>query len=166
MIHIPHIVNYKPFYIQAKGDSVARDTTEWGLVAKTNPYPLLPNPKEPYKNEWHDENGDNEYVEALYYQAIEFTVSFYIKAFDSAEGTAEGIIRKNIDDFFSKIKDGEFLIYDSYNGVGRQNVRYAGYAEEEFTRKDDWARAIFKISFKVNDPITRMIMSDGKIIAE
>ena len=93
-------------------------------------------------------------------------MSFYIKAFDSAEGTAEGIIRKNIDDFFSKIKDGEFLIYDSYNGVGRQNVRYAGYAEEEFTRKDDWARAIFKISFKVNDPITRMIMSDGKIIAE
>lgn len=167
MIHIPQISNYKPFFIQTKEDDKAYPTTFWGLVAKTNPYPLLPTPKEPYKNEWNDENGDDEYVETMYYNSIEFTVSFYIKAYDDIGArSAEEIIRQNVSDFFAKIKEGEFKIYDSYNGLGRQKVRYAGYSEEEFKRKDNWARAIFEISFKVNDPITRMVMSDGEIIEE
>lgn len=166
MIHIPSIYNYKPFYIQTEGDSVAINTTEWGLVAKTNPYPLLPNPKEPYKNEWYDEHGDEEWVKEMYYESIEFTVTFYAKAYDSAEKSAEAQLRSQIDGFFNKIKDGEFRIYDSYNGVGRQKVRYAGYSEDEFVRREDWARAIFHISFKVNDPITRMVMKEGSITAE
>lgn len=145
---------------------MAIDTTEWGLVAKTNPYPLLPKPKDPYKNEWHDEHGDDEWVDQLYYESIDFTVSFYVKAYDSEERSAVEQLRKQIDDFFGKIKSGEFRIYDSYNGVGRQKVRYAGYSEEEFIRRDDWARAIFQISFKINDPVTRMVMKDGSIIAE
>lgn len=166
MIHIPSIYNYKPFFIQTESDAAAINTTEWGLVAKANPYPLLPIPKDPYKNEWHDENGDEEYVDEMYYESIEFSVSFYIKAYDSEEGSAETVIRKNVDAFFSKIKSGEFKIYDSYNGIGRQKVRYAGFAEEEFSRKDDWARAIFQISFKINDPVTRMVLQDGSIIEE
>ena len=165
-MHIPTIYNYRPFYIQTEGDSAAINTTEWGLVAKTNPYPLLPNPKDPYKNEWHDEHGDEEWVERIFYESIEFTVSFYAKAYDSAEKTAEEQLRSQIDGFFNKIKEGEFRIYDSYNGVGRQKVRYAGYSEDGFTRREDWARAIFKISFKVNDPITRMVLRDGSITAE
>ena len=145
---------------------MAVNTTEWGLVAKTNPYPLLPNPKEPYKNNWHDEHGDDEWVQEMYYESIELTVSFYVKAYDSSERSAEEQLRKQIDDFFRKIKSGEFRIYDSYNGVGRQKVRYAGYSEEQFIRRENWARAIFQISFKINDPVTRMIMKDGSIIAE
>lgn len=166
MIRIPNIANYKPFYIQTKGDAVAKNTTEWGLIAKTNPYPLLPNPKEPYRNEWHDEDGDDEYVDDMHYESIEFTVAFYIKATDSDEGSAEEVIRKNIDRFFGSIRNGEFCIYDSYNGIGRRKVRYAGYSEETFSRKDDWAKAVFEITFKVNDPVTRMVMKEGKITAE
>ena len=113
MIHIPDIVNYKPFFIQREGDAVASDTTEWGLVAKVNPYPLLPTPKEPFKNEWMDENGDDEWVESMHYQSIEFSVSFYIKAYDSDEGTAEQVIRERVDQFFSVIRQGEFSVYDS-----------------------------------------------------
>jgi hypothetical protein len=164
MVYIPDIVNYKPFYIQTELDSMARDTTEWGLVAKVNPYPLLPRPKDPYKNEWFDEHGDEEWCDSMHYQSIEFSVSFYIKAFDSPAGSAEEIIRDRIEDFFSKIKEGQFKIFDSYNGIGRQKVRYAGYAEESFTRRKNWARAIFQISFKANDPITRMIMFNGSIV--
>ena len=166
MIHIPKISNYKPFYIQTGSDSVAKDTTEWGLIAKTNPYPLLPEPKELYKNDWNDEHGEDEYVDHIYYKSITFEVSFYIKAYDSAEEGAEEIIRKQVESFFSKIKQGEFSIYDSYNGIGRRKVRYAGYKEEEFKKREDWARAIFTISFKVNDPITRMIIRNGIIISE
>lgn len=166
MAYIPEIVDYKPFFIQTESDTVARNTTEWGLIAKTNPFPLLPNPKDPYKNDWHDANGDEEWVEKIYYQPIEFEVSFYIKAYSTSQNKAEYILRKQIDDFFSLIRAGEFKIYDSYTGIGWQNVRYAGYSEESFIERGNWARAIFKIKFKVNDPITRMVMSNNSIIAE
>lgn len=166
MISIPNILNYKPFYIQTDKDGLARNTIEWGLVAKTNPYPLLPVPKEPYKNEWFDENGHDEYNEKMYYEPIEFSVSFYIKAYDSSNETAEVSIRKSIDEFFALIGQGEFRIFDSYNGIGRRKVRYAGFEEEEFKRKDDWARAIFSVKFKVNDPVTRMVLRSGSIKEE
>ena len=166
MVYIPEIVDYKPFFIQTESDTVARNTTEWGLIAKTNPYPLLPNPKDPYKNDLHDENGDDEWVEKMYYQPIEFEVSFYVKAYETGSESAEIVLRKQIDEFFSAIRAGKFKIYDSYNGIGRQKVRYAGYSEEDFTKRGNWARAIFKIKFKVNDPITRMVMSNNSIIAE
>lgn len=164
MIHIPDIVDYKPFFIQTESDTLARDTTEWGLVAKVNPYPLLPNPKDPYKNDWHDEDGDDEWCEQMHYESIEFSVSFYIKAFDSPAGSAEEIIREKIDDFFSLIRNGQFKVFDSYNGIGRQKVRYAGFSEDSFVRRKNWARAIFQVSFKVNDPITRMVMYNGSIV--
>lgn len=166
MIRIPDIVDYKPFYIQTDIDAVAHDTTEWGLVAKVNPYPLLPNPKDPYKNEWKDENGDDEWCDQMRYKAIEFSVSFYIKAYDSPEGTAEEIIRERVDAFFSLIHKGQFKVFDSYNGIGRKKVRYAGFTEESFIRRKNWARSIFQVSFKANDPITRMVMYNGSIVEE
>jgi hypothetical protein len=163
MVYIPKILDYKPFYIQADGDQAARDTTEWGLIAKVNPYPLLPNPKSPFANEWFDEHGDDEWCNKMYYEPIEFSVSFCVMAYDGENITAEEEIRESVENFFSLIKEGQFSIYDSYSGIGRQKVRYAGYSEEEFTRKGNKARAIFEIRFKANDPVTRMELTNGKI---
>lgn len=163
MVYIPKILDYKPFYIQVDGSSVARDTTEWGLIAKVNPYPLLPNPKDPYKNEWFDEHGDDEWCDKMFYQPIDFSVSFCVMAYDTPNKTAEVLIREAIEDFFSLIREGQFKIFDSYSGIGRQKVRYAGYSEEEFKRRGDKAHAIFEIHFKANDPITRMGLVNGQI---
>lgn len=163
MVYIPDIVDYKPFYIQAEGDSVARNTTEWGLIAKSNPYPLLPNPKEPYKNEWKDEDGDDEWCINMRYEAIEMSVSFYVKAYDSSTESSEQVLHNQIDNFFSYIRNGLFKIYDSYTGIGRGKVRYAGYEEEEFVSRDNWSKAIFEVKFKINDPITRYFIENGKI---
>lgn len=163
MVYIPDIVDYKPFFIQKEGDEVARNTTDWGLVAKSNPYPLLPTPKEPYKNEWHDENGDDEWCKEMRYEAVEMSVSFYIKAYDTETESSEQVIHNLIEDFFSYIGSGTFKIYDSYTGIGRANVRYAGYEEEEFVSRANWSRAFFSIRFKINDPVTRYIISNGKI---
>lgn len=163
MVYIPDIVDYKPFYIQTEGDSVARSTTDWGLVAKSNPYPLLPTPKDPYKNEWVDENGDDEWCEDMHYEATEISVSFYIKAFDSELETSEQVIHTQIEDFFAYIRKGQFKIYDTYTGIGRDKVRYAGYEEDTFVSRGNWSKAIFEIKFKINDPITRYILKDGKI---
>jgi hypothetical protein len=165
MVYIPDIVNYQPFYIQTDADNSAIDTTEWGLVAKTNPFPALPTPKEPYKNEWFDENGDDEYNEMMFYESFEFDVQFYVKTIGE---NAEARLLSQIDSFFDKIKRGEFKIYDSHTGVGRQKVRYAGFNSDEYKRRykasSDWARAIFTITFKVNDPLTRVTLRNGQLV--
>ena len=170
MAYIPDIIDLKPFYIQSATDTQARDTTEWGLVPRVNPYPMLPNPKEPYKNEWVDEHGDDEYNNFLYYEAMEISVGFYVKAYDSPNGNAAEQIRDQVEGFFSYIRDGEFKIYDSYTGIGRQKVRYAGYTEEYFKRRDSagkkWASAKFTIKFKINDPITRITLYNGELKEE
>lgn len=161
MVYIPDIIDYRPFYIQTDADEVAVDTTVWGLVAKTNPFPILPTPKELYKNEWLDEDGDDEYNAQMFYESFEFEVTFYVKALGS---DAEKTLREQVDSFFSKIRNGEFKIFDSYTGLGRRKVRYAGYSEEDFKKNDKWSRAIFSVTFKVNDPITRIIFNSGKLV--
>ena len=161
MAYIPDIIDYKPFYIQTNADATAIDTTEWGLVAKSTPFPILPTPKDPYRNEWLDEDGDDEYTAQMRYESFEFNVTFYVKTLGS---TSEQELRNQIESFFSKIRHGEFKVFDSYTGLGRQKVRYAGYSEESFKKTDKWSRAIFSVTFKVNDPITRITLKNGKLL--
>jgi len=146
----PDIAAYKPFYIQV-GETCYDTRTQWGFIAKTNPYPALPKPKEPYKTSWPDEDGDDEYVTNMYYEAFEFDVQFYVRATDVES------IRAKLASFFNTIKTGEFSVYDSTTGLGRQKVRYAGYSEEQAAiLNQGFARCIFTITFKVNDPVTFM----------
>lgn len=165
MAYIPDIIDYKPFYIQTDADEAALDTTLWGMVAKSNPFPVLPNPKDVYSNTWLDEDGDDEYNAQMHYNAIEFDVTFYIKT----KGVdSESALISQIDSFFAKVRHGEFKVYDSYTGIGRQKVRYAGYDEDEYKRNkksgDGWTRTIFSVTFKANDPITRIVLSGGKLV--
>lgn len=146
----PSIAGYKPFYIQV-GDTCYDTLAEWGFIAKTNPYPALPTPKEPYKNDWPDEDGDDEYVTRMFYESFEFDVQFYVRATDVES------IRSALASFFDTIKEGEFSVYDATTGLGRQKVRYAGFKEEQSAIKHGlYARCIFTITFKVNDPVTFM----------
>ena len=63
------------------------------------------------------------------------------------------------------IKEGEFKVYDSATGLGRRKVRYAGFTEERAAIMDkDFARCIFTITFKVNDPVTFMTYYNGSIV--
>lgn len=166
MAYIPPIKNYRPFYIQTSSDVSAIDTTMWGLVAKTNPYNALPEPKETYTNDFKDEHGDDDFTDKIFYKPLEFSVSFYVKCFDTEGKSAQRLLHEQIDAFFAKIKEGEFKIYDSYTGLGRQDVRYVGYESEEFKARDNWAKHVFQVHFKANDPITRIVLSDGVLIPE
>lgn len=166
MAYIPPMKGYKPFYIQATADITATDTTEWGMVAYSNPYPALPDAKEPYRNDWLDDNGADEYVTNIHYKPIEFSVKFYIKTFANENDSAVKILHEQLDMFFQKVQNGYFAIYDSYSGIGRRMVRYVGYKEVEFKSRSNWAMLIFEISFKCNDPITRMKISGNKIVQE
>lgn len=165
MVWLPFINDYKPFYIQTDADTAAVDTAAaFGMVAKSNPYPLLPNPKDVHNNEWKDEDGDDEYTAKMYYEAFEFDVSFYVKAYASGSSSSEAVLRSQVDSFFAKVRDGEFMTYDAYTGVGYKGVRYAGYKEESFLRRNGWTRAIFTVTFKVNSPTSRTKYSGGSIV--
>lgn len=165
MAYIPDIIDYKPFYIQTDVDEVAVDTTAWGMVAKVTPFPILPTPKEPYKNDWLDEDGDDEYNVQMHYEAFEFEVKFHIITIGD---NAVADLVSQVEDFFAKIHNGEFTFYDSFTSIGRRKVRYAGGAVEEFRnniRKRGYkASCDIPVTFKVNDPITKMTLSDGKIV--
>ena len=167
MPYLPSINNYKPFYIQTDSDASAIDTAErWGMVAKTNPYPAMPEPKEPYKNDFHDEDGDDEANAAMHYQSFTFSVEFYVKAYADGDTSAAAVLRSQMSAFFGHVRNGEFRVYDSYTGLGRRRVRYAGYEESDggFRARDNWARLMFSVTFKVNDPVTAMTLTDGKIV--
>lgn len=152
MLVVPNIAGYKPLMLQFTGDIQAHDTREWGLIAKTNPYPLFPDIKEPYKNEWADEDGDDEYTppNSARYQSISFEVTFYAKT-KGVNAAAE--LRLSLYELFDRMAaSGTFAYFDTYTQTGWLKVRYDGYEEDEFVAKEDWARAIFKMKFKAIEP--------------
>lgn len=153
MAYFPNITGYKPFFIQT-GTTAVNTASEWGMVAKSNPYPALPSPKDLYSNDWKDEHGKEEYTAHMVYDSYDFEVSFYIKTFANSSESATDVLRRQMSSFFNAVRRGSFFIYDSYTGIGRRDVRYLGYTEDTFKARGDWARVIFKVKFRVNDPIT------------
>lgn len=169
MIYVPPISNYKPFYIQTATDLTAWDTTTYGLVAQTQPSLGKHEVKEPYKNDWKDEHGDDEYVAQMFFKAFEFTVKFYIKTFKDTSTTpaktAKSVMNKQVSDFLTKVKTGEFKVWDSWQETGYQKVRYVkdDYDDDIREIEDDCAWTIFSVTFKVNDPATAVTYSNQSI---
>ena len=172
MPYVPAISNYKPFYIQNGTDSAAWDTTTYGLVAQTQPFPDNYEVKEPYKNDWHDENGDDEYVSAMRRKAFEFTVKFYVKAYPTTgqnAKTAIQVLNGQLADFRGKIIPGEFSVWDSWQDKGFQKVRFVKDNVELREIVDDkhgnslYAWVIISITFKVNDPSTAVSYANNVI---
>lgn len=167
MPYIPAIRNYKPFYIQTASDATAWDTTTYGLVAQTQPSLGKHEVKDPYKNDWHDEHGDDEYVSTMYFKAFEFTVKFYVKTFASTNPakSAKAVMNTQVKNFIDKVKSGEFKVWDSWQEVGYQKVRYVKDDYDDGLRwiENGYAYAIFSVTFKVNDPATVVAFSNNVI---
>lgn len=166
MPYVPAISNYKPFYIQNGTDASAWDTTTYGLVAQTQPFPDNYEVKEPYRNDWRDENGDDEYVAALRRKAFEFTVKFYVKAYPTTgqnAKTAIQVLNGQLADFRGKIIPGEFKVWDSWQEKGFQGVRFVKDSVENREITDDYAWVILAVTFKVNDPSTAVSYANNAI---
>lgn len=165
MPYIPSIHGYKPFYIQTESDAQAWDTTTYGLVAQTQPFPDNCEVKEPYKNDWHDEHGDDEYVAQMYKKSFELTVKFYIKAYSYQGSSALYQLQALKTQFRSKLIPGEFKIYDSWQEKGFQGVRFVKDQVETREITDDVAWMIFSVTFKINDPYTYVWMENNQIVS-
>lgn len=172
MLYVPPIRDYKPFYIQSGTASTATDIkTAYSVVIKTHDYPSYRKPKEPYKNNWFDENGDDEYLAQMYYEAFTFKAECVMLA--SGSGARDDLnagVRA-----FENALSGEFKVYDSWTGYGFQKVRLSQFPMPSDGNFDvfkvraggtvtEYARLIFTVEFKVNDPVTRMVLSGGAIV--
>lgn len=165
MPYIPAIRDYKPLYIQAAGDAQAWDTTIYGLVAQTQPFPVNVEVKEPYKNTWFDEHGDEEYVGGtMYRKSFEYTVKFFVKTYTSGNSSAIERLNSQINDFLARLLLGEFKIWDSWQERGFQNVRYVKNSVEDRDVTDESAWMLFSVTMKVNDPATMMTLDNGQIV--
>lgn len=172
MLYVPPIRDYKPFYIQSGTASTATDIkTAYSVVVKTHNYPSFRKPKDPYKNNWFDEHGDDEYLAQMYYEAFTFKAECVMFASGSAARAdmAAGIRA------FQDALSGEFSIYDEWTGFGFRSVRLSQFqmpSDGDFSvfnvkagsTTTEYTRLIFTVEFKVNDPVTRMVLSNGSIV--
>lgn len=167
-IYLPTIRNYAPFYIQREADSSAIDIrTTYGVIIMVHEYPSKRKVKTPYKNDWKDRDGDDEWNNVLQYEAFDIKAKCVIFTQDPDSDAARSELRTAVWAFQESIRDGEFKIYDSWTKYGFQKVRLDEFQEigdGDFDERFGRCRLIFTISFKVNDPITRMTLSDGSIV--
>lgn len=151
-----NIPGYRNIYFQAYDEGSAWTEQSLHLVAQAQPYPDNFEVKEPYKNSWLDEDGDEEYVDYLFRKSFEFEVKFYIKAFggysDVGEAMAEEQIVEQRKLFRNRLLYGEFRYFDSWNNVGFRRVRFVKETTDEHRVEGGCAWMIFTVTFKANDP--------------
>lgn len=183
MLYVPPISDYKPFYIQLSNWLAAKDImTEYSVIIKTHPYPANFKVKEPYKNQWLDEHGDEEYIGSagLYLEPFTMTLECVMFATNTTFAAAVADLKNGIRTFQNALLGaGQFKIYDAWNDYGFQNVRLSEFAPQSSESYDAWgdtipsatpstsykARAIFSLTLKINDPKTLMKLSNGAIVA-
>ena len=172
MLYVPPIRDYKPFYIQVGTAQTATDIKDtYKVVVKTHDYPSYRKPKEPYKNDWKDEHGDDEYLAQMFYEAFTFKAECVMLASGS---TARADLKAGVLAFQNALS-GEFKVYDSWTGFGFQHVRLSQFPIPTDGNYDvfetrigntiqEYARVIFTVEFKVNDPVTQMKLQNNNIV--
>lgn len=163
MLYVPPISDYKPFYIQ-KGSETIVDliASPYYLVVKAHDYPIAFKVKEPYKNQWKDQHGDEEYIgtSGLYFEPFTFKLECALFARDSTSvDTAIHDLKKGVVDFRDFLAGGMFKTFDSWTGFGFQDVRLESFAmpsENDYSVWNKCCRVIFSVTLKVNDPKTTM----------
>lgn len=144
--------------------SVINTETEFGMVVSRVPFHFSGGTKEPYSNNFLDEEGIEVYLpdEGLLSESYEMEVSFIYKgAFDSLTTNLRSFLR------YLRGKDGNgsrLFIYDTYNGVGRKDV-YLKKVSPDVLVKQNIANAAgeeiatFNLTFEVCDPDTDITLS-------
>lgn len=163
-----NIRDYHNLYFQAGSDGSAWTEEAYHLVAQSQPYQDNSEVKEPYRNDWFDEDGDDEYTAQMFRKSFEFQVKFFIKAVmgqnDVDETAAMGEIVAQRKAFRERlISSGSFKFYDDWNKCGFRSIRFVKDETEERSIGKGGAWMIFSVTFKVNDP-NAVALSGGSLV--
>jgi hypothetical protein len=173
-VFIPTIAGYEPFYIHRDADATATNIlTTYGVVVKDSGYPMNRKAKEPYKNDWKDRSGDDEWNTQINYEAFTYDLeaAIFIRVTGQVtEASARQQLAAAVRSFEDFIKNGEFKFYSAWHCFGFQKVRIDEFHapdSSKFGICGDLVRVYFTFSVKVNDPITAMTYNStqNKIVA-
>lgn len=150
-------MNYYKFYIQkeAEGSAVCELGEDFGFYETSCNFYGGGTVKDVPSRDWHDEDGDDEYVPATQrFKAYEMEVGFGYKGGQFTANSALASLK-------SYLSGGTMKIYDSYNRIGRQNVRFMEISDDATLVRDsdEGDILIIKVKFKVNDPVTDIVLT-------
>lgn len=182
MLYVPPISDYKPFYIQFASGNAQDILTQYSVVVKAHDYPISYKVKEPYKNQWKDQNGDDEYIPSTGLKVEAFTFKLECAMFAKPTPAGQGIAAQTANEalsagvlaFKDALVSGAFKTYDAYTAFGFKEVRlqefqmpaqdaYVVWDSRNGSSMDHTARVIFTVILKVNDP-TNMVLSGSNIV--
>lgn len=153
---------YKGIYFQKEkeGSLVKESVSDFGIWCKDFPFKIFGEAKELAITDWKDEDGDDEFIpDVIRIKAYDIDVEFCYKG----EVNSANV---KINDFLNYLtgRDGggvSMKVYDDYTGIGRQKLRFKSTSKDaEIVRNDtDGDIIIFNVTFKVNDPVTNVILS-------
>lgn len=135
--------------------------------------------KEPYKNEWHDEHGDDEYIpDELMMEAyeLELTIGCKFTPNNATPSIIPTSVSKEIKKLINYFKcGGEFMFLIPDSELGKRNVRFQSYDDDSKMYKQkvvingntNYEYVLqFKVTLKVNDPdyvvSTKMVILPGE----
>lgn len=140
--------------------SSAIDTYEtYKIVCQEFPFKYLPESKDLAKRDWYDEDGEDVYVptDGLKMKAYDLEVKFM---YSGSKSDMHDKLRTFIDFLYGKNSGGApFLaVYDEYTGIGLRGLYVSEVPNDLYDYSDigDNGIAIFKVKFRVTDPVTRL----------
>lgn len=145
-------MDYYKFYIQKDAsDAVVKELgADFGFYETESKFYGGWSVKDVAKRDWPDEDGDDEYVPTdLKLKAYDMQVKFGYKGDKYSANEKLSALQEYL-------CSGTMRIYDSYNAIGRQGVRFASIDDDaELVRDDvDGDILIISVKLKVNDPRT------------
>ena len=168
--YTPFVLDYSPFYFAAKSTGIANDTRQWGMIAKSDPHPVLPDAKDGYVEKYPWLNSTTAPAQSLFFKATEFEVEFYVKTFaasyQGSDFEANELLLSYLWAFRNFITGTRLMTLDSFTDVGYADVQYMGGEIKEFLAREDWARAILSVRFRANDPLTAVSYDNGYLVTK
>ena len=161
MLIVPNISDYRPFYIQFQTGFAQNILETFKVVVQVRDYPSALKVKEPYKNQWKDQHGDEEYIapDGLKFESFTLKVQCAMFARAASTDTAIADIKSGIRAFQMALSKGFMKIYDAYTGFGFKDVRLQEFPQPTEDAYEVWngsTRLLFSFTLKVNDPVTSM----------
>lgn len=153
-------MQYYKIYIQpeAVGAAVKETIADFGMYCMEFPFKIFSGVKAPTSRSWYDEEGDDEYIpdDGLRMEAYEIAVKFGYKG---ESGSAPKAVR----DFLTFLRTaGLMKMYCEYGDIGRRNVRLKTVSDDaELIHDASGDLVVFKVTFKVNDPVSDVVLKIG-----
>lgn len=143
---------------KSKSGSETINTDAYSIWVESVPFKLIGGAKELYANNWHDENGLDEYVpEQIPIESYDIKIAFLYRGAVSGSSVT---IKRFIDYLTGADGTGsEMSIYDPYYNIGRGKIRYKSVDDDaEVIESDDDSLVKFSVTFQVNDPVTEVVL--------